>query len=130
MTKEEFDKLRCEPIKLFNKEVLYADLRVNNLHLPDNIYRYELRHDDKCQGILCEIAHRILVNFQGTILSDKKINLGKQGYRLIDEDKDIRYLDKDNMTVNDYLHQQEIYNEWKDNLNISFSILIGIPKVD
>ena len=107
MTKEEFDKLRCEPIKLFNKEVLYADLRVNNLHLPDNIYRYELRHDDKCQGILCEIAHRILVNFQGTILSDKKINLGKQGYRLIDEDKDIQYLDKDNMTVNDFLHQQK-----------------------
>ena len=130
MTKEEFDKLRCEPIKLFNKEVLYTDLRVNNLHLPDNIYRYELRHDDKCQGILCEIAPRILINFQGTILSDKKINLGKQGYRLIDEDKDIQYLDKDNMTVNDYLHQQEIYNEWKDNLNISFSILIGIPKVD
>lgn len=130
MTKEEFDKLRCEPIKLFNKEVLYTDLRVNNLHLPDNIYRYELRHDDKCQGIICEIAHRILVNFQGTILSDKKINLGKQGYRLIDEDKDIQYLDKDNMTVNDYLHQQEIYNEWKDNLNISFSILIGILKVD
>lgn len=130
MTKEEFDKLRCEPIKLFNKEVLYADLRVNNLHLPDNIYRYELRHDDKCQDIICEIAPRILVNFQSTILSDKKINLGKQGYRLIDEDKDIQYLDKDNMTVNDYLHQQEIYNEWKDNLNISFSILIGIPKVD
>ena len=130
MTKEEFDKLRCEPIKLFNKEVLYTDLRVNNLHLPDNIYRYELRHDDKCQDIICEIAPRILVNFQSTILSDKKINLGKQGYRLIDEDKDIQYLDKDNMTVNDYLHQQEIYNEWKDNLNISFSILIGIPKVD
>lgn len=107
MTKEEFDKLRCEPIKLFNKEVLYTDLRVNNLHLPDNIYRYELRHDDKCQGILCEIAPRILINFQGTILSDKKINLGKQGYRLIDEDKDIQYLDKDNMTVNDYLHQQK-----------------------
>lgn len=108
----------------------YTDLRVNNLHLPDNIYRYELRHDDKCQDIICEIAPRILVNFQSTILSDKKINLGKQGYRLIDEDKDIQYLDKDNMTVNDYLHQQEIYNEWKDNLNISFSILIGIPKVD
>ena len=130
MTKEEFDKLRCEPIKLFNKEVLYADLRVNNLHLPDNIYRYELRHDDKCQGILCEIAHRILVNFQGTILSDKKINLGKQGYRLIDEDKDIQYLDKDNMTVNDIYINKKIYNEWKDNLNISFSILIGILKVD
>lgn len=130
MTKEEFDKLRCEPIKLFNKEVLYADLRVNNLHLPDNIYRYELRHDDKCQGILCEIAHRILVNFQGTILSDKKINLGKQGYRLIDEDKDIQYLGKDNMTVNDIYINKKIYNEWKDNLNISFSILIGILKVD
>jgi|GEM_PF-878278 len=130
MTKEEFDKLRCEPIKLFNKEVLYADLRVNNLHLPDNIYRYELRHDDKCQGILCEIAHRILVNFQGTILSDKKINLGKQGYRLIDEDKDIQHLGKDNMTVNDIYINKKIYNEWKDNLNISFSILIGILKVD
>ena len=111
MTKEEFDKLRCEPIKLFNKEVLYADLRVNNLHLPDNIYRYELRHDDKCQDILCEIAHRILVNFQGTILSDKKINLGKQGYRLIDEDKDIQHLVKDNMTVNDiYINKKYTTN--------------------
>lgn len=111
MTKEEFDKLRCEPIKLFNKEVLYADLRVNNLHLPDNIYRYELRRDDKCQGILCEIAHRILVNFQGTILSDKKINLGKQGYRLIDEDKDIQHLGKDNMTVNDiYINKKYTTN--------------------
>lgn len=111
MTKEEFDKLRCEPIKLFNKEVLYADLRVNNLHLPDTIYRYELRHDDKCQGILCEIAHRILVNFQGTILSDKKINLGKQGYRLIDEDKDIQHLGKDNMTVNDiYINKKYTTN--------------------
>ena len=111
MTKEEFDKLRCEPIKLFNKEVLYADLRVNNLHLPDNIYRYELRHDDKCQGILCEIAHRILVNFQGTILSVKKINLGKQGYRLIDEDKDIQHLGKDNMTVNDiYINKKYTTN--------------------
>ena len=111
MTKEEFDKLRCEPIKLFNKELLYTDLRVNNLHLPDNIYRYELRHDDKCQDNLCEIAPRILINFQGTILSDKKINLGKQGYRLIDEDKDIQYLDKDNMTVNDiYINKKYTTN--------------------
>ena len=89
----------------------YTDLRVNNLHLPDNIYRYELRHDDKCQDNLCEIAPRILINFQGTILSDKKINLGKQGYRLIDEDKDIQHLGKDNMTVNDiYINKKYTTN--------------------
>ncbi len=74
MTKEEFDNLRCEPIKLFNKEVLYTDPRADNLHLLDNIYR----HDDEYQNIIYEMAPRIILNFQGTILSDKKINLEKK----------------------------------------------------
>lgn len=31
-------------------------------------YLYEVTHDDECQGIPCETAKRILVNFWGSLL--------------------------------------------------------------
>lgn len=33
------------------------------------IYCYEVRHDDVCMGISCELSSHILVNFWGTVIS-------------------------------------------------------------
>jgi len=44
---------------------------------------------------------------------------------LIDENKDIKYFDKDTMTVNDYLHCKKMNKEWKDNLTIPLSIAMS-----
>ena len=99
--------MKFEPYKLFNNEVLFTDLRINKDYLPKNIYRYELRHDDESQGIMCEITPSIMVNFWGTILSNKPIQMEEHCSRFIDEDKDIEYLDKPNITLQEYLKQQK-----------------------
>ena len=80
-----------EVIKLFGKKVLFTSKRIRDSDLPKAIYKYEVRHDDECQGIMCEIAKRIFVNHWGTILSKEEIDLGPNGYRLIDEDKDVKW---------------------------------------
>ena len=80
-----------EVIKLFGKKVLFTSERIRDSDLPKGIYKYEVRHDDECQGIMCEIAKRIFVNHWGTILSKEEIDLGPNGYRLIDEDKDVKW---------------------------------------
>lgn len=94
-----------EVIKLFGKKVLFTSERIRDSDLPKGIYKYEIRHDDECQGIMCEIAKRILVNHWGTILSKEKIDLGTDGYRLIDEDIDVEYLGE-SKSLNQYTHQK------------------------
>ena len=94
-----------EVIKLFNKKVLFTSERIRDSDLPKGIYKYEVRHDDECQGIMCEIAKRIFVNHQGTILSKEEIDLGVDGYQLIDEEKDVEYLD-DSKSLSQYAYQK------------------------
>lgn len=92
-------------IKIFNKPVLFSYMRLDSKDLPKNIHKYEVRSDDEGLGIICELSKSIRVNFWGTVLSDKPINLTDRGYLIIDEDKDIEYLDKPSITIKQYLHK-------------------------
>lgn len=94
-----------EVIKLFGKKVLFTSERIRDSDLPKGFYKYEVRHDDECQGIMCEIAKRIFVNHWGTILSKEEIDLGSDGYLLIDEEKDVDYLD-DSKSLSQYSYQK------------------------
>lgn len=80
-----------EQIKLFGKKVLFTSERIRDSDLPKGIYKYEIRHDDECQGEMVEISKRIYVNHWGTILSNKEIDLGHFGSREIDESKDVKW---------------------------------------
>lgn len=94
-------------MKLFNNTVLFSSIRINNQELPKNIYKYEVRSDDEGIGIICELSKIILVNFWGTVLSNKPINLPEHGFLIIDEDKDIKYLNKKSITIKEYLNMQK-----------------------
>ena len=94
-----------EQIRLFDKPVLFTPSRINKNDLPKGIYKYELRHDDECQGIIVEISTSVLVNYWGTIVSNKPIPLDKDGYREIDEDYDIQYLSKLRINLMQYLNK-------------------------
>lgn len=107
---DKLSKERFEPIKLFGKLVLFTPSRIRDEELPKGIYRYEVRHDDECLGIMCELSKRILVNHWGTILSDKPIQLEQNGYRYIDEDKDVQYLNSRSLTLQKYLNKQRNRN--------------------
>ena len=53
---------------------------------------------------MCEIAKRIFVNHWGTILSKEEIDLGPNGFRLIDEDNDVKWLNLEVKKLKDYLN--------------------------
>ena len=59
--------------------------------VPDGLYTYDVRHDDECRGIPCEIAPFVMVNHWGTIILAEPLELPDDGRRYIDEDTDWNY---------------------------------------
>lgn len=94
--------LKFQEIKIFGKPALYTEKRVSQINLPDNIYKYECQHDDDQQGVITMIGKKIMVNFWGTILTNRKIGLD-DGYRMIDEGKDLKFLNKSLISISEYL---------------------------
>ena len=58
--------------------------------------------DDEQNGEIVTLGKKISVNFWGTILTTSRIALNN-GYRHVDEDKDVDFLTKTNLTLKDYL---------------------------
>lgn len=59
--------------------------------VPAGLYAYDVRHDDDCRGIPCEIAPFIMVNHWGTIILAEPLELPNDGRRYIDEETDWNY---------------------------------------
>lgn len=97
------DVLRYELINIFNYPVIFNPSRIDRNTLPKGIYCYEIQHDDNHRGIMTMLGKHITVNFWGTIMSSKKIGLEKNGYRYIDEEKDVVYLDTSTITLKNYI---------------------------
>ena len=55
-----------EEIEIFDTLALFSSERIQRESVPEGFYCYEVRHDDECMGIPCEISSHILVNFWGT----------------------------------------------------------------
>lgn len=104
-SKEDLEKEHFTPIKLYGREVLFTDLRIDSKLIPTGLHKYEIRHDDECLGEMVELSKRILVNHWGTILSDKPIDLGLEGYREINEDRDVKDTDKPVITLKQYMNK-------------------------
>lgn len=109
MTPDEYQVYRSDPnnsyyelMKIYDIPVLFTPSRISLKNVPRGLHRYEIRHDDECQGIMCQLARGILVNHWGTILSNSPIKLNADGYRDIDEEKDIIYMDAPDMTIKEY----------------------------
>ena len=79
-----------EEITIFNEPALFTPLRIDPSTIPVGVYKYEIRHDDECQGIACEVAKRIMVNHWGSILTLRPLDLGDDG-RICMEGDEINY---------------------------------------
>ena len=79
-----------EVVEVFDKPALFICLRVDRKTVPEGLYACDIRHDDDCQGIACEIARFIMVNHWGTVLMLEPLDLGDKGFLLMTED-DINY---------------------------------------
>ena len=96
---------KFQVIRLFGHEVLFTDIRVSSKLIPDGLYKYEVRHDDESWGEMVQLAKGIMVNHFGTVLSDKPIKLDENGYRDIDEERDVKETNKPSMTITQYLQK-------------------------
>ena len=47
---------RYEEITVCGKPALFTSIRIRRDTVPDGLYAYDVRHDDECRGIPCEIA--------------------------------------------------------------------------
>lgn len=93
-----------DEVKLFHKAVLFSEMRIDINTLPKGMYLYELRYADFDQTDPCQLAKGILVNFYGTIISNKKIRLDKNGLRDFSTEKnEFLFVDSNGKTINEYL---------------------------
>ena len=80
-----------EEITVCGKPALFTSFRIKRDTVPDGLYAYDVRHDDDCRGIPCEIASFIMVNYWGTIILAEPLELPDDGRRYIDEETDWNY---------------------------------------
>ena len=80
-----------EEITVCGKPALFTNFRIKRDTVPDSLYVYDVRHDDDCRGIPCEIAPFIMVNHWGTIILAEPLELPDDGRRYIDEETDWNY---------------------------------------
>lgn len=105
-------RLMYEQIKFNGQSALFTNQRIDKYLLPKNVYAYETMHDDEFNGEITCIAKNIHVNFLGTILTDKPIKL-ENGFRFIDEDKEIQFLPDQGIKLKDFLDYQRKINKNK-----------------
>ena len=114
MNKNQFMNEKFEIVTIFDKPVLFTNLRIPREIIPDGTYCYDIRHDDDCEGYMCELKDFVLVNHWGTVLSAKpfeprefegRMFSSKEG--IVIEDEDYNYTGEE-MTAGEY---KKIYDE-------------------
>lgn len=103
-----------QQIKLFGKIVLFTPSRIDRTTVPEELFLYEVMHDDECQGIMCSISRSVMVNFWGTVISNDIIPLDRLGYRDIDEDRDVKFLDKESISLQSYIKNNSLKKTEKE----------------
>ena len=88
---------KYQVVTLFNEPVLFTSMRINRNDIAEEgLYIYDIRHDDECLGIPCEVRPFVMVNHWGTIISKKPIHktsiedgewIDNSGYLTIEEYK-------------------------------------------
>lgn len=80
-----------EEITVCGKPALFTSIRIDRNTVPKALHVYDVRHDDDCMGIPCEIAPYVMVNHWGTIILAEPLELPDDGRRYIDEENDWNY---------------------------------------
>lgn len=63
---------KYEAVIIFNKPMLFTNLRIEDKDVPDGMYRYDIR-DGGMDGNMCELKDYVAVNHWGTVLSKEAI---------------------------------------------------------
>ena len=93
-----------EEVTILNKPALFTSLRIDRNTIPHGYHRYEVRHDDECQGDAVQIGRGIMVNHWGTLITRDEIKLSTNGYLDIEPD-DLNYDVGDCHNMKDFMEK-------------------------
>ena len=75
-----------DEVAVLGTPALFTDWRVDRATIPASMFLYEVRHADSDWGDPCQLARGILVNFYGTILTTKPMDIPESGYLNFDSE--------------------------------------------
>ena len=73
-------KVTYQEVTIFDRPALFTECRIDRATLPEDVYRYELRHGDEDWGEPRELARNLMVNFYGTVLTREPFQLTIDGW--------------------------------------------------
>lgn len=71
--------MKFENVGLLGTSMLFTDFRIDRRTVPCGFYIYEIRHTDDDWSMPCQLAHGIMVNFFGTVITNEPIQLPADG---------------------------------------------------
>lgn len=98
---------RYEAVTVLGIPMLFTCERIDHKTIPEELFVYEVRHDDDCQGIPCEINRYIMVNHWGTLISNKPLLIVENGKPVFLDEDDWNY-DGYDMTLADYMDKYNL----------------------
>lgn len=103
MARTDATTIAFERVEFMGQPVLFTDWRIDRSTIPDGLHLYEVRHTDDDWGAPCQLGHRIVVNFYGSIVSNQPIQLPPDG--LLDfNGRDFQYsYDGQTQRLTDYM---------------------------
>ena len=93
------DEFDC--IEICGRFALFTDERLAPLDIPDGLYLYHLRQSDDGRDF-ATLEQTVFVNHGGSVLVREPIDLGKDGYIVLDDNTAPNFLGE-TMTIQDYL---------------------------
>ena len=105
---EKENLFQFEEVSLLDKKALFTSMRLDRATLPKGMYAYDIRSSDDDGFYAAGIANEIMVNHFGTVLTNVPYNLGKDGYIILEDEKDFWFTDHGCMSVNEFV---QTYNE-------------------
>jgi len=93
------DDLDC--IEICGKFALFTDERLHPSDVPEGMHLYHLRQTDDGRNF-ATLEQTVLVNHGGSVLVREPIDLGKDGYIVLDDNTAPNFLGE-TMTIQDYL---------------------------
>ena len=105
-----------ELIEIFGKTVLFTNMRVDRDTVPQDLYVYDVRHDDDCTGEICEIKPSVMVNHWGTIICKEPIEMDEFWHsKFVDKD-DYSYLG-DSVKLDEFINT-DCYEEESEEMEM------------
>ena len=67
-----------EVVEIFNKPVLFTNERLKLADVPDGMFKYDIRHDDDCQGDMVELKDHVMVNHWATVICKEPFDITQE----------------------------------------------------